>query len=337
MPTELRALASLKEHLLFERRASFERSALALGLFGLAAGPVAGLWSPPGSAGVALVFALSALLFAPLVRGGEPVSGTLERVGLALVGAVAAWGLGPALGALVSAALFGVALVPGGSARLRLFAPVAAAAGLAWGMAVSHGLDRWGATVLSPLARCALAGACVGLLAGMGVLLLHLRWVDPVVGRLAQLPGSARVADLYRRCRTALRRGRAPVLDHLLEDVTREAGQLSERLDTATRALQRVDREEASKELERLRAMMASAEPRARQQLESAARAWSDALEQVQSMETARARLEASLLAHTAFLERAALGLESSGPHELGSLAERLAGQRPEPVRARAA
>ncbi len=78
--------------------------------------------------------------------------------------------------------------------------------------------------------------------------------------------------------------------------------------------------------------MMAGADTRTRQGLESAARAWSDALEHLDSMETAHARLDAGVLARTAFLERAALGLESAGAFELGELAERLVSQRPEPL-----
>jgi len=326
------SLAELRAHVLFERRSAFERGALALCLVGVAAGPIASALLRNQAAWMALLLGEAALLFAPVVRGDQPVSRLRDRVAFALVGVLVAVFGEVQLGALAAAALFGVAITPGAPARVRVLAPVALAAGMMWGLAVIHAFDKWSVHALSPLSRAAFSGAVLGLLFGIGALLSHLRWVDPVEGKLAALPGAQRVVELFRRCRASLRRGAAPVVDQLLDTVTLEAGQLSAQLDSATRALDRLDRKEAEAELAKVRGMLEDADVRSRSGLQSAERTWSDALEHMDSLVSSRDRVEAGLLARIAWLERAALGLSTTPRSELGSLAERLAHQRPEPL-----
>jgi hypothetical protein len=215
---------------------------------------------------------------------------------------------------------------------VRVLAPVALAGALAWGLAVIHAFDRWSLHALTPLARAAFSGAVLGLLTGVGALFSHLKWVDPVEGKLAALAGTHRVSALFGRCRSLLRRGSARVLDQLLDSVTLEAGQLCAQLDAADRALGRLDRKEAEAELENVRALLEHADSRSRVGLSSAERTWSDALEHMDTLVASRARLEAGVLARIAWLERTALGLSTTPRFELGSLAQRLVEQRPEPL-----
>jgi hypothetical protein len=322
-------LTELRSHLLFDNRRSFERSALAFVALGLGASLLANSWTRAPGYVAALLLAEVAILFAPQVRGAELVSVLPVRFVLSLAGPTLAALGEPALGAVVAAALFGVVITRDASMRLKLLVPLSTGLSSWWAVSVAALWDRWVLHSASPVARIAFLGGSIGLLSAMGVLMAHLKWVDPVEGKLWGLKGAAKVRELYRRCRLALEAGTAPVLDKMLESVTLEAGQLSQQLETANVSLGRLDRDEAQNELKKVRGLLEGADGKSREGLRSAELSWSDALEHMNALETARDRLEANLIARTAWLERAAIGLETTHGLDLGSLAERLAAQRP--------
>ncbi|MFT3840224.1 MAG: hypothetical protein QM723_24770 [Myxococcaceae bacterium] len=323
-------LSQVRAHLLFDDQKTFERSVLAFIGLGLGAAVLTNSFGRSPGYFAALLLAEVAILFAPQVRGSDAVSVLPVRFVLSLVGpALAAFG-DPAQGAVVAAALFGVTLTRDASTRLKLLVPLGTGLSMVWALAVANLYDRWVLTAVTNIARAGFIGTALGLLSAMGVLMAHLKWVDPVEGKLWSVPGAQKLNGLYQRCRKALVLSPAPVVARMLESVTLEAGQLSQQLVTADAALAKLDRAEAEKELEKVRVLLETADGRSREGLRSAELSWSDALEHMDALTTARARLEANLLARTAWLERAALGLETVHSSELGSLAERLATQRPE-------
>jgi hypothetical protein len=323
-------LSEVRSHVLFDDRKSFERSAMAFVGLGLGAAVLANSWTRAPGYVAALLLAELAILFAPQVRGSAPVSVLPVRLLLALVGpALAAFGE-PELGAVIAAALFGVVITREASVRAKLSVPIGTGLSAWWALGVTHLYDRWVLSGAAPLSRTGFLGAAIGLLSATGVLVAHLKWVDPVEGKLWGLSGAEKVRQLYRRCRRVFAFGSAPVLDKMLEAVTLEAGALSQQLLAANLALGRLDRVEAEQELKKVRALMEGSDARSREGLRSAELSWSDALEHMDALVTARARLEANLIARTAWLERAAIGLETTPEHERGTLAQRLAAQRPD-------
>lgn len=323
-------LSQVRSHVLFDDRKTFERSALAFVGLGLSASVLTNSFGRSPGYLAALLLAEVAILFAPQVRGSDSVSVLPVRFVLSLVGPALALLGDPAQGAVVAAALFGVTLTRDASTRLKLLVPIATGLSMVWALAVANLYDRWVLGAVSNLARVGFIGAALGLLSAMGVLMAHLKWVDPVEGKLWAVPGAQKLNGLYQRCRKALLLSPAPVVARMLESVTLEAGQLSQQLAAADAALAKLDRDEAKKELSKVRELLETADGRSREGLRSAELSWSDALEHMNALTSARARLEANLLARTAWLERAALGLETTHSGDLGHLAERLASQRPE-------